>query len=895
MLGKVLKFGFFFFCFSSLSYGQNGVIQGRIIDGQTKEEIIGAVVKIENTDFGTVSDIDGSFVISGVREGKYTATSSFYAYNEKTIENVVVQNGDTTFLEITLEVESENLEGVKIVAKVNRESENVLLLDQKNAVVATQSVGAAELSRKGIGDAEGAVTSVSGISKQSGVKNVFVRGLGDRYNATLLNGLPVPSEDPEYKNIALSFFESDIIKNIGVDKVFSAQNVSEVGGAIINVNSKELYSDYSLNLSVSTGFNSRAIGTNYIKPDGLNYFGYAKTNRPEMDKFNFANSLDPSQLKLPMNESYKLSGGKKFMVKNNPLSFYAVATHSSDYSYTEEVVRNITTDGTVYQDQIGKKYSGRKSQLMLANVNYNINRSHSIAYNFMMLHATTNYVGEYTGLNAEKLQDADEYMGFVRRQQINDNRLFVHQLLSSWKLAEKWTINIDGSANQIKGFEPDRRENYLSKKEDGTYGLTGSNRQKRFFSELEERDYNAKFALNYKLKDVLESNNSKISVGYSGHFSTNAFEATEYNYSAINGKHPLDNLQLDEVYNPASFDNNRFSMTESYPSNYVVTKNNHSAYISASYQVTKNLSGIVGFKYDYVDMTVAYDVPGRKGQDSIKSPFYLPSVNLKYDINDKNSLRFGASKTYTLPQAKEISPYQYVNISFTSEGNPNIKYSDNYNLDLKWDYYLSPSEIISAGVFYKRIINPIGRVDKGNSAGLLTYDNIGKFADVAGVEIEFRKDLFKKKHTELQTEHKLSFGVNFSYIHTSTKLNLMNTPERISALEGASPFIVNSDLTYRFAKDKKFVMTSLVFNYFSDRIYTVGTMGFQNIVERGIPTMDFVVSGKLGKRVGLKLKVANLLDPSFRLTREVSATKEIITLNQYKKGVNVSLGVSFDL
>src|SRR5690606_40235154 len=135
-----------------------------------------------------------------------------------------------------------------------------------------------------------------------------------------------------------------------------------------------------------------------------------------------------------------------------------------------------------------------------------------------------------------------------------------------------------------------------------------------------------------------------------------------------------------------------FSMNESYPSSYVVTKKNHAAYISASYQVTKKLSGIVGFKYDYVDMTVAYDVPGRKGQDSINSPFYLPSVNLKYDINDKNSLRFGASKTYTLPQAKEISPYQYVNISFTSEGNPNINYSDNYNLDWKWDYYLSPSE-----------------------------------------------------------------------------------------------------------------------------------------------------------------------------------------------------------
>src|SRR5690606_32075079 len=110
-----------------------------------------------------------------------------------------VRVGDTTEVNMELVSEGISLNEVVIVAKVNREAENILLLDQKKSLVAVQNIGARELSRKGIGDAEAAVSKVSGISKQEGVKNVFIRGLEDRYNVTLLNGMPVPSEDPEYK------------------------------------------------------------------------------------------------------------------------------------------------------------------------------------------------------------------------------------------------------------------------------------------------------------------------------------------------------------------------------------------------------------------------------------------------------------------------------------------------------------------------------------------------------------------------------------------------------------------------------------------------------------------------------------------------------------------------
>lgn len=880
---------------SYTTLGQTGIVQGKISDSFTQEELIGATVRIDGLSLGAVCDLEGNFVIKDVPVGEYTLTGSYYFYSPQSIHGVQVKAGEAVNIDFLLTPETTNLEEIVVTARVNEESEQTLLMDQKNAIVSTQSVGASEMGRKGLGDAESAVSSVSGVSKQEGVKNVFVRGLGDRYNKTLLNGLPIPSEDPEYKNIELAIFDSDIIKNIGVEKVFTTENTSDVGGASININSKELNSDKALSFSSSSGFNSQALGSEFARPDGVNYFGFTQNSRPTREHFDFKNSLDPKRGIIPINESYRVSGGKEFKIKSNPLTFYLVASHKSNFSYTEESVRNATTSGVIYQDQTGKKYSGSKNQLVLANVNYKINRVHAIAYNFLMLHSNQYYVGEYFGRHSEKFQDATNEYGFLRRQQINDNLLLTHQLTTQWKLAERWAIHADFSYNRVTGDEPDRRENYLSQRNDGDYNLTGSNRQKRFFSNLKENDFNTKFTLDYLLNRPFDKQNSKITLGYKSRFSNLDFEAEEYNFSAVQGIVNSEDLLLDEFYNNRRFDDNDFIMTQGYPSSYSVSKNNHSTFITGIYQFTESFSGIAGFQYDWVELNILYDVPGQTGRNQINSGFYLPNLHLRYALGDKHIVRLGASKTYTLPQAKEISPYQYVNIGYVSEGNVELQYSDNYNVDVKWDYHITPSELISVTVFYKRIMNPIGRVYKGNSAGLLTYDNIAPFADVAGVELELRKNILNLKSEKFNSENRLSFGFNFSYIYSAAKLNLINTPERITALEGASPFLLNSDLSYNFSKEKFDISATLVVNYFSDRIFTVGTMGYTDIVEESVPTLDFVLGGKWNKRIGWRVKAGNILNPSFKLTREIEPTGNVITLSEYKRGINISIGLSIDL
>ncbi|HOT65313.1 MAG TPA: carboxypeptidase-like regulatory domain-containing protein, partial [Dysgonamonadaceae bacterium] len=183
-----------FYVFVTQLSAQTGTIKGSVVDAKTNEPLIGASVLIEGTTLGAAADLDGNFEIHNIPAGTHTLVITYVAYKPEKKNGVAVTQNEETILKFALTPDEYALEEVEVVAQANRESENILLLEQKKSLVATQAVGARELSRKGIGNAETAVTQVSGISKQEGVKNVFVRGLGDRYNATALNGFPIPSE-----------------------------------------------------------------------------------------------------------------------------------------------------------------------------------------------------------------------------------------------------------------------------------------------------------------------------------------------------------------------------------------------------------------------------------------------------------------------------------------------------------------------------------------------------------------------------------------------------------------------------------------------------------------------------------------------------------------------------
>ena len=805
---------------------QNGKIKGLVTDAKTKEPLVGATVVLEGTTTGNITDFDGNYTVGKIIPGTYTIRCSFISYETILLPNIQIGAGEEKEFNFELKESTIEIEDVKVVAKVNRQAESMLLIEQKNSVLATQAVGAQEISRKGVSDAEGAVAKVSGISKQEGVKNVFVRGLGDRFNSTSLNGFPVPSEDPEYKNISLDFFSSGMIQSVGVSKVFSSDMSGDVGGAEINILSKELMRDSEFGIDVSAGINNRTISENFLKPDGVSALGFSgkAEGLQNLTRYSFKNSLDPSTKNAPVNQGYSVSWGKKLLFgpNKNPFSFYVLGSYDTDFRYGSGVVRNTTTTGTIFQDQNFDKYTQNTSHMVMASAGYHVKKQ-QFSYTGLYIHTNQQSVGDYLGKNSI-YEDARDFQGFLRRQQVNDNSLLVNQILYKRELSDRWSFNAGSSLNIVVGNEPDRRMNYLSFQGNDVYHPTkGTGRQQRYFSELKETGFNIKIGATYRFGDD-ENNKSAINFGYNGRFVKRTFEAVEYDQQVVTQPDfYLNDLRLDGFFNQERLDNNDFIL-DCNRDEYSVNKFVNSGYGEVVYQVNDQFTGIAGLRLDQVNMDVDYDVNrgGTKGKTSIDDLYILPDVNLKYDVTEKSAIRLGASRTYTLPQAKEISPFRYIDVSFKSQGNPGLKSSTNYNLDLKWDYYLSNDELFSITGFYKYIQDPISRVEKASAGGFLTYDNIADHSTIEGVEMELRKNIFRSANEETGRSNKLSLGVNASYILSEVKLEDANFTNSKSDLEGAAPVIVNADLSYNFAKNDFLLTNSLVFNYFSDRVYTIG-------------------------------------------------------------------------
>src|SRR5690606_27369834 len=124
---------------------------------------------------------------------------------------------------------------------------------------------------------------------------------------------------------------------------------------------------------------------------------------------------------------------------------------------------------------------------------------------------------------------------------------------------------------------------------------------------------------------------------------------------------------------------------------------------------------VVGGRFEKVLQEVEYDTnisnSDTNGKAKIDKSYVLPNLNLKYTLNDKNILRLAGSMSYTLPQFKEVAPFKYQDVSFSSQGNPGLIPSENYNADIKWEFYPKDDEIIAITGFYKHIKNPIARLE----------------------------------------------------------------------------------------------------------------------------------------------------------------------------------------
>lgn len=895
---------------------EKGTLQGKVLDKEAGNEPLPfANVFVKGTQSGTTTDMDGVYLFTAA-PGTYTLVVSFVGYETIEIPNVVIKAGQVTTLENVVLGPNQGVALKEVVVKASTKKESVaaLLADQKKAVEIKESIGAIELSNKGISDAAAATEKVSGVAKQEGSNKVYVRGLGDRYNTTTLNGMPLPSNDPSNKNISLDLFTTDIIQNIGVRKSFSSKISGDVAGANIDITTKELSGKGGVTVGISSGFNTQTTGKDFKNIDGANWFGISKnTTHPvtSLQRVPFSDNFSPNDGKANLPIGLSISGGKKFDIgEESNLSVFLVGSFDNNYEYRDGISINyLREDGATGSNYTSaQEYQYSTSKLLMGNFIYKINSNNSISYNSMLIQSNSQKVQDYYGKKPDVADSENEFANIVLQTE-NQNTLLVNQLLSKHKIGDSFDVNLGLSYNTVNNDEPNRKKNIFkvdTQANTVTFASGTGRNNSRYFHNLKENDLTAKADVR-KYFGTRDSEEHKISLDFGVEFRKTNRDMDQYyfDYDIQNATTTVDRNNVNSVLSQQGLDNGTFRLITHFgrsddaldPMFYKGEKTTLAGYSSLNYKVSEKLFINGGLRFESLKMDVNWRTPQAKsgGKTDIEKTYVLPSLNLKYNFTEDNLLRLSASQTYTFPQFKEIAPFPYEEVDKTITGNPNLKPSTNYNIDLKWELYPKKGELISASIFTKMIKDAINRVElAAASDGFYSYGNTGD-AEAYGIEVELRKNIADFHTEEDDFEKTLQLGFNGAYMYTNQTLTPTsqfiptNTEEQ---LEGASPFIINADITYKHKVDDKQTLASLVFNYQDDKLFTVGANLLQPIFQESVPRLDFIFKRQFNKKLGLKFGAKNLLNPKFERYREVSGEP---VMRSYQRGINLSLGFTYKL
>lgn len=918
----------FFFCASIAIAQTKGTLTGIIKDKEANNAPLPfANIYVKETKNSASSDETGKYTIQ-LNPGNYTISFSSIGYEdfEKT---VTIKAGEVTTLDCTLGSGNYTLKDVVIKTTTSREKETAILLDQKNAVVIKQSIGAQEMSRKGVSDVEEGLTKVSGITKVDG-RGLFVRGLEDRYNNLFINDLQTPSNSPFKKIIPLDLFPTDVVGVLNVYKTFNPNISGDFAGATVNIETAQPKDITKLNIGFgfTTNNNLRDFLLSYDADSAEGQLGLIGDDRElpgvfgsvpsavkltpsQHEEYYGINSFDVAATKSPLNSSIGFLNGNKYKFeKERSFSYILSINFDNNYAYTEGVERTFNLgQGNYDNNNFTTQYSYQTTLSTLLGFGYKSNRFKA-AFNTMLIKSTESKIQDQLGYTNS---NATQNNNLIRMNQYEESLYWNNQLIADYKITEdgKHTIKAGGSYVDTSFQQPDRKFIYGAKQNETdilvSYGGNNLNRQ---YLDIKGNFYFSTF-LEYNLKFGSKEKNNNLSVGYN-----NFLNDMESSYRFLSGKKNFDKTYIANLNSISSYINDDINngvlfVQEESNGDYKVKLNQ---FVNAGYF---NLFLNFGQKWDINAGLRAEnstrEIKYRELGDPFGSKFrtqtddkldILPSVNTKYKLNENSNLRLSLSKTITRPVAMELLPINYINPDGTSEsGNPDLLNSDNYNVDFKYEIFPNNKELIAFGVFGKMIENPIERVFKptANSGGQITTFKNSEEAILFGAEIEF---LFQLSRIN-ESLSNFSWGFNTSLMSTDVTIDrtkqgneLENSNNR--ALQGASNWLINSDLKYDFNINSNWKNSmSLVYNVYGDRIFAVGSSGIDHIYEKSFNKLDFVWTNTISKKIEVKLAIDNLLNPSYKkeLGSEstLNITEDSLIVREYKKGVgfSVNLGYTF--
>ena len=253
------------FCFTFISFAQQGVLTGTMNDGEFNDVLAFANILVKGTTTGTTSDFDGKYVLE-LAEGTYTVVFSYVGYQSKEISEIKIVAGQETVVDVTLNPAANQLDEVIVTTTARKNTEASVLNLQKRSVALLDGLSIQSIKRTGASDIASAVKNVPGVSVQNG-KFVYVRGLGDRYTKSILNGVDVPGLDPDRNTLQLDIFPTNILDNLIVIKSATADQPADFTGGVVDIVTKDFPTKAEYNISGGVAYNAEM----HFNDDYLNY------------------------------------------------------------------------------------------------------------------------------------------------------------------------------------------------------------------------------------------------------------------------------------------------------------------------------------------------------------------------------------------------------------------------------------------------------------------------------------------------------------------------------------------------------------------------------------------------------------------------------------------------
>lgn len=866
-------------------------VKGKITDKKDGWPMTGASVMVRGTTNGVQADLDGNFVLEIGDASSVDLEISFISY--KTVVLTGVTPGSE--LAVQMEPDSQVLEQSVVTATKSLENERSLLMERHKSSVSIENIGAKEMGSKGIANVQEGVKKLSGISVASSGQ-LIVRGLGDRYSITTLNGMPIASPNPDNKLIPLDIFPASTIENITVSKVFRADTYADYSGAHVDISTKEGGDKRLLQLSCSYGSNSMTLGREFLTMDRGSLFGsgalprnvltmsrlefdeYIKSNNPFSTTFDVAGRAMPGD----MSGSFIYSDGWK--VGSGRLSLMAAANISNSYqNMYGNLNRTLEASGTTVNEFTSDSYEQLLKAAALVSLGYRFANYDKIEYSLFYARNAQNTFMDRTGFDRED----NDLLGINSTTHIY--QMQNHQLQGVHTLSDEWSLSWKGSASLTGSDEPDRRQVMYVRSSDGGIRFFKNNSQEtmRYWGTLDESEYNGEVSGKYVRTDKLS-----LRVGAAGKYKMRDYSAVRFYYDVNQITTPIQDIHTPSQYiNSSNVASGLVGITRNMPptDTYQANSGIVAGYVDADWNITPELLLNAGLRYEYSRQSVDYyNDQGSPERSTLVGNDLFPALNLKYNLTRRQSLRLSASRTVTRPSFIEMSPFLYQE-AYGSEqirGNSDIRNGYNYNLDLRYEW-IKDADLISMTLYYKYLDSPIEQIQM--LSGGTSVQNSFRNAEngmAAGAEFEIRKQIVRD----------LKASANVAYMYTDVIL-----PEGGSytdarrALQGASPWLVNADLSYtprlRSGDALSFVLT---YNYQGERIESVGVSGLGNVIQDGLHTLDFIASYNLGSHCSFKLQLRNLLDSRVSFRQEVPSQNTWIYVESYRPGIGAEIGFTYE-